>query len=242
MTLPDATRELLKRRQRFLKDDIEEPEPPAPEEELFLTEKQLRFVAAWAGNLIAAARAAGCKRPKDAAYKLMKDANVVAALQAKQKSMLQESGEHLARTLPLSRADVIDRLWQLAQLSPEQTKSNITGQVKAAQALEQIFTLNIDRVEVLRRELQGKSEDEIEFYVVHGFLPHPEHQEPQEPGQLQSAEVPQLPASTTNESPTAERVSEAAVRPDLPRGPKPAPRQVEAVTRRERSGSLVPKS
>jgi hypothetical protein len=43
----------------------------------------------------------------------MKDPNVVHALQTKQESMLQESGEPLARTL--SRADVIDRLWELAQ-------------------------------------------------------------------------------------------------------------------------------
>jgi biotin operon repressor len=45
----------------------------------------------------------------------MKDQNVVQALQTKQESMLQESGEPLARTLSLSRADVIDRLWELAQ-------------------------------------------------------------------------------------------------------------------------------
>lgn len=189
-------------------DDIERPEPPALEEPPFLSEKKLRFVAAWTGNLIAAARAAGYRDPKSAAYKLMKDPGVVKALQAKQDSILQESGEHLARTLPLSRADVIDRLWQLAQLSPEQTNCNITGQVKAAQALEQIFALNIDRVEVLRRELQGKSEAEVEFYVVHGFLPHPEHQEPQKPGELPSAETPRLPASTASESPTVERARE----------------------------------
>ena len=122
-------------RRRFIKDDIEEPEPPAPDQDSFLSEKKLRFVAAWTGNLIAAARAAGYKDPKSAAYKLMKDPKVVTALQTKQESMLHESGEHLARTLPLSRADVIDRLWQLAQLPPEKTNCNIAGQVKAAQAL-----------------------------------------------------------------------------------------------------------
>jgi hypothetical protein len=97
-------------RRRHMRDDIEAPESPVPEENLFLTEKKLRFVAAWTGNLVAAARAAGYKDPKSSAYKLMKDPDVVKALQAKQESMLQESGEHLARTLPLSRADVIDRL------------------------------------------------------------------------------------------------------------------------------------
>src|SRR5215467_13550678 len=108
-------------RRRFIKDDIEEPQTTAPGDayELkFLSDKKLRFVAAWTGNLVAAARTAGYRHPKVAAYKLMKDPEVVKALQKKQEALLQESGEHLARTLPLSRADVIDRLWQLAQLHP----------------------------------------------------------------------------------------------------------------------------
>jgi len=132
--------------------------------------------------------------PKVAAYKLLRDPEVVKALQKKQESMLQESGEHLARTLPLSRADVIDRLWQLAQLSPRETNSNITGQVKAAQALEEIFALNIDQNDLLKRQLEGRSEEELEFYVVHGFLPHQE----QKPALAAPAEAPQLPESTTD--------------------------------------------
>src|SRR5579864_2826443 len=132
------------------------------------------------------------QEPKAAAYKLMKDPEVVKALQTKQESMLQESGEHLARTLPLSRADVIDRLWQLAQVPPEKTNCNITGQVKASQALEEIFALNLDRDERLRARLEGKSKADAEFYVIHGFLPH---QDKQEPALMASAEALQLPES-----------------------------------------------
>jgi phage terminase small subunit len=159
-----------------------------------LTAMQLKFVGAWTGNLIAAAKTAGYSNPKAAAYKLMRDPYVVEALQKKQESMLQESGEHLARTLPLSRADVIDRLWQLAQLHPERTNHNISGQVKAAQALEEIFALNIDRNEQLKRQLEGKSEAELEFYVIHGFLPHRE----ENPVLAAPAEAPQLPESTAS--------------------------------------------
>src|SRR6266481_2332539 len=96
------TQDMRNLRRRFIKDDIEEPESPPPDEGFFLSEKKLRFVAAWTGNLLAAARAAGYKDAKGAAYKLMKDPEVVKALQKKQESMLQESGAHLARTLPLS--------------------------------------------------------------------------------------------------------------------------------------------
>ena len=182
-------------------DDIEPPENPfAVTRDLrVLSEKKVRFVAAWTGNLIAAARTAGYKHPKAAAYKLMKDPEVVKALQKKQESMLQESGEHLAHTLPLSRADVIDRLWQLAQLNPERTNSNITGQVKAAQALEQIFALNIDENDLLKRQLEGRSQEELEFYVVHGYLPHQESK----PAALPP---PQLPESIDAAAPAPSEV------------------------------------
>src|SRR5262249_51431001 len=109
----------------------------------------------------------------------------------------QDPAEHLARPLPLPRADVIDRLWQLAQLSPRETNCNITGQVKAAQALEEIFALNIDQNEMLKRQLEGKSEAELEFYVVHGFLPHQE----QKPALVAPPEAPQLPESTAGHAP-----------------------------------------
>ena len=192
-------------RQRLIPDDIDEKTPPAHEESFFLSTKKLAFVSAWAGNLTAAARVAGYKNPRDAAYKLMKDPEVVKALQKKQESMLQESGEHLARTLPLSRADVIDRLWQLAQLSPERTNHTINGQVKAAQTLEEIFALNIDRNEGLKRQLQGRTEAEMEFFVIHGFLPHQE----EKPTLVAPAEPPQLLESTAaSEPPKLEATSE----------------------------------
>jgi phage terminase small subunit len=180
--------------------DLKTPDDPV--EFRFLTSKQIRFVAAWTGNLVAAARTAGYQNPKAAAYRLMQDPNVVKALQHKQGSMLQESGEHLARTLPLSRADVIDRLWQLAQLSPRETNSNITGQVKAAQALEEIFALNIDENDLLKRQLEGRSQEELEFYVVHGFLPHQEHK------LAKNADPPQLAESTGSATAVPEPMSE----------------------------------
>ena len=199
---------------RFIKDDIDEPEqtPPVNLDTSFLSEKKLRFVAAWAGNLLAAARAAGYKNPRDAAYKIMKDTEVVKALQKKQESMLQGSGEQLARTLPLARADVVNRLWQLAQISPQTTNGTITGQVKAAQALEEIFSLNIDRNEVLKRQLDGKSEAELEFYVVHGFLPYKE--EEQKPTLEAHAEVPQLPESIMSSESSASTPAEGVVQPE----------------------------
>ncbi len=179
-------------------DDIEpDVESSDGSDERFLSERKLRFVAAWAGNLVAAARVAGYKDPKSAAYKLGKDRLVVKALAKKQESMLREAAEQFVRAIPLSRSDVIDRLWQLAQLSPSHTNGTITGQVKAAQALEQIFSLNIDGNELLKRRLEGKSEADLEFYAVHGFLPY----EGRKPARLASAEAPQLPESTAGEKP-----------------------------------------
>src|SRR5262249_3440475 len=65
-----------------------------------LTEKQLLFVSAWTGNLIAPARPAGYSNPMAAADKPRRRPEVVSALQHKQGGRVRESGEQFARTVP----------------------------------------------------------------------------------------------------------------------------------------------
>jgi hypothetical protein len=65
--------------------------------------------------------------------------------------------------------------------------------------------LNIDRNEGLKRQLQGKTDAEMEFFVIHGFLPHQE----EKPTLVASAEPPQLPESTgVSEPPKPDAASE----------------------------------
>ncbi len=49
---------------------------------------------------------------------------------AVQQQLVQQDTEELHR-LKLSREQVLDRLWEIANLSPEMTRGSITGQVKA---------------------------------------------------------------------------------------------------------------
>ena len=78
-------------------------------------------------------------------------------------------------------------------MSPGETSNSISGQVRATQALASMFALDMGRLEVLRRELQERSEPEIEFFVVHGYFP----QHPQEPAQPSAAQL--TAASTAKE-------------------------------------------
>src|SRR5271167_687360 len=92
-----------------------------------LSERQLSFVAAHRGNDTEAARAAGYKNPDRSAPRLMAIPAVRKAIEEKQKAIIEASGVKIGRRL--TKLDVVDRLVELAELPPERTKSNITGQV-----------------------------------------------------------------------------------------------------------------
>jgi hypothetical protein len=51
-----------------------------------LTKKQLKFVAAWQGDVVAAARAAGYSKPESMGYRIMEDPAVANEIRRKQKN------------------------------------------------------------------------------------------------------------------------------------------------------------
>src|SRR5258708_40282358 len=93
-----------------------------------LTEKELKFVAAWAGNGMKAAEAAGYRYPKQHAWRLMNKPKVKQAIDDKQAAAVKATGEALGRKLTVTREEVLERLWQLAALPASETKDNISGQ------------------------------------------------------------------------------------------------------------------
>jgi hypothetical protein len=135
-----------------------------------LNDKMLKFVAGWAGSAVGAARAAGYKNPEASSKKLMQNPVVRKLIRTRQESMAKESGKLLGRQITFCRTDVINRLWELAQLSPQKTSNAIGGQIKAAEVLAQIFDIKINRSADLDRLLQGKTEEEVNFYVIHGYF------------------------------------------------------------------------
>ena len=89
----------------------------------------------------------------------------------KQEAMIKESGKRLATEVTVCRADVINRLWELAQMPPEQTNKSIGGQIKATEILAQIFDVKINRTADLDRELEGRTEEEVNYFMAHGHFP-----------------------------------------------------------------------
>ncbi|HEY6252568.1 MAG TPA: hypothetical protein VI685_21645 [Candidatus Angelobacter sp.] len=138
-----------------------------------LTRKMLAFVTSWQGDALAAARAAGYKNPKSSAEKLMSNPTVTDAIKKKQDAVLEESGRRLGKELNFCRADVLNRMWELANPSSPQTQPSFPTQLKAAQALAVFLDGHITRAAELTRLLQGKTQAEAEFFADHGYFPEP---------------------------------------------------------------------
>jgi Terminase small subunit len=137
-----------------------------------LSKRMLKFVAAFQGNAITAARRAGYKNPKASADQLMKNSTVTDAIKKKQDAMSEESGKRLAQELNFCRTDVLNRMWQIANPSPnEEDGPTFETQLKAAQALAEIFNNDLTKVSALLSQLPGKTPADIEFLLAYGYFP-----------------------------------------------------------------------
>ena len=144
------------------------------EKSALLTPLQLKFIARWNGDATAAARAAGYSDPEDSARQLLNNSTVIENLKKKQEAMAQESGKRLGRQITLCRADIINHLWELACKPPSETGNSIYGQIKATTELAGIMCMKVNSTPDLEKELAGKTEDEITFFVEHGYFPEPD--------------------------------------------------------------------
>jgi phage terminase small subunit len=93
-----------------------------------LTPKQLKFVAAWQGDVVAAARAAGYRKPESMAYKLMDDPAVANEIRRKQRIMTEESAKRLAGQLkvPKGRSES-SPAWSIAECRVAESKGYESG-------------------------------------------------------------------------------------------------------------------
>ena len=151
-----------------------------------LTEQQLKFIACWQGSAVAAAAAAGYKDPVNAGYKLMQLEPIREGIRMKQNAIAEETGRALGKQIAVCRADVINRLWDLAMMDPDNTKETITGQIRASEALANILGISIKRKADVTKQLEGKTQADIDYFVAHGYFPEPEEEEDLR------AEIPQL--------------------------------------------------
>ncbi|HEY6351676.1 MAG TPA: hypothetical protein VI636_19925 [Candidatus Angelobacter sp.] len=153
-----------------------------------LTKKMLAFVAAWQGDAVAAARTAGYSNPKSSAEKLMSNPTINDAIKKKQDATVEESGRRLGKELNFCRADVLNRMWELANPSSPQTPPSFPTQLKAAQALAGILDSHVTSAAELTRLLQGKTQAEAEFFADHGYFPEPGDQVNEEVNQTKTTD------------------------------------------------------
>jgi phage terminase small subunit len=146
----------------------------SPDVSGIVTGKMLKFIAAFQGNAVAAARAAGYRKPERMAYKLMKNPTLQTLIKSKQIAMSQESGKRLGAKLSFDRSHVLNRLWEIAQVPPSDTNKNLGSQVKAAEVLGAMFDSELKYLADLMPYLQTKSKEDVQFFIQHGHFPlHP---------------------------------------------------------------------
>ena len=135
-----------------------------------LNQRQLAFVLAHAGNDTEAACAAGYKNPERSAPKLMANPAIRKAIAEKQRAIIAASGARIGQRL--TRVDVLKRLIELANLPPDRTRYNISGQVNALKTIADIEGYVVRRYEDLTKELADKTPEEKEFFITHGYWPN----------------------------------------------------------------------
>ncbi len=136
-----------------------------------LSPKMLKFVVAWQGDAVAAARAAGYRTPKTAAGKLLSNPTILAHIRRKQRIITDESATRLAGQLNFDRSHVLNRLWEIAQIPPKETNRNVTAQVKAAEALAAVFDAELALIAELLPQISTRTPDEIRFWIRNGHFP-----------------------------------------------------------------------
>src|SRR5258708_38795894 len=139
----------------------------------FLTGKMLKFVIAWQGDAVAAARAAGYKNPKATAYRLMGKLLIQEQIRRKQTIMIEESAKHLAAQLNFNRSHVLNRLWEIAQMAPTETNGNAAAQVRASEALASLFNSKEVIIGEFLTEIASKTPDELRLMVADGAISRP---------------------------------------------------------------------
>ena len=99
---------------------------------------------------------------------------ILNAILQRQESMLKESGKRLGQDLDVCRADLINSLWKVAQRSPDDKGYNVFAQIKAHEVLAEIMCMKINRNPGIVKELESRTQEEVDFFVANGYFPTPE--------------------------------------------------------------------
>jgi hypothetical protein len=98
---------------------------------------------------------------------------------AVQQQLVQQEAEGL-RLLNLDREKVLDRLWEIANLSPDMTRGSITGQVNAISMIIAMQNFIPDRRALSSEKKSPLAPIHPQIYAAPQPSPAPEHQEAQQ--------------------------------------------------------------
>lgn len=132
-----------------------------------LSEKHRKFTEEWVrtGNAKEACKLSGFS--VETAADLVQHAGIL-----KYKAELEKKATALAvRKLGITKADVLNRLAELANISHSETNGNITGQVKACSEIAEIIGAKVKFSADVSKQFEGRSPEEVEFFAQHGYYP-----------------------------------------------------------------------
>ena len=138
----------------------------------------MAFVMNFAGNAQEAAQAAGYADPASQAAKLMAIPEIAEACNRKMQVAFDAAAKKMAKAI--TKTDVIKRLNDLANLDPDKTNNTIHGQVAACKAIGEMqgYMVKGQEHETFRKQLEGKTEEEKEFFAEHGYWPQSQNSGP----------------------------------------------------------------
>ncbi|HEV3037181.1 MAG TPA: terminase small subunit [Candidatus Angelobacter sp.] len=142
-----------------------------PDTSDILSSKMLKFVALWQGDAVAAARAAGYRTPETAAYKLLSNPAIKTEIRRKRRIITQESARRFAGQLNFDRSHVLNLLWEIARIPPQETCKTLSNQVKAAEVLAAVFDNELQHIARILPHLNGRPSEEIQFWIRNGHFP-----------------------------------------------------------------------
>jgi hypothetical protein len=134
-----------------------------------ITDQEIAFVRLVLSGAMTDRRAAEAVglNPDSAAYTKSKPrvrAYMLEHRAAVQQQLVQQEAEGIRR-LNLDREKVLDRLWEIANLSPEMTRSSITGQVKALSMIIAMQNFIPDRRAVSAEKKSAPAPVNAEIYA-----------------------------------------------------------------------------
>ena len=120
------------------------------------------------------------KNPRVHACEKMKNPLVVQAMaewEAIQKAAAQKAADADARKPVVTRREIEEGL-----LSEARQADTASARVRAWMGLAQIKGMTIQRTLDLEREFEGKTEEELDYFSIHGYFPDEQHLDAGKPG------------------------------------------------------------